>query len=241
MILTPLSLAGPRQTIEEQVANANSQNLRVPLDTKAKWCLGMAEGILHTHRAATTFHLDMKPGNVLLEDDDTVRIIDWQQQGMCRATHPPSEATLLAGPKIRRIVDKLRPGPDGQPRVVFAPRPGTWPESGLREAYVAWKAEDPAAVEAAEVYMLGRTMWMALEQVAESVAAATKLTAWTNKSADIPIAWKQAVMRCLEFEPAQRSTLEDLVRFWRDQVAPRDPARNGSSVVNVSVRIHIPR
>lgn len=114
---------------------ANAQDDRITLNTKAKWCLGMAEGILHTHRAANTFHMDMKPANVLLEENGTPVIIDWQQQGKFRGTHPPSEATLSTNPKIRPIVDKMRPESDGQSRLILAPKPGTWSEAGLREAY----------------------------------------------------------------------------------------------------------
>lgn len=192
----------------------------------------MAEGIRHTHRAGNTFHMDMKPANVLLEDDDTARIIDWQQQGMFRGTHPPSEATLLANPKIRRIVDKMRLGPDGQPLVIFTPQAGTWSEAGLREAYTQWKIENSPGIEAAEVYMLGRTMWMVLEQVPEAVAAGTQHTAWT--SPDVPASWREAVMRCLEFDPTQRLRIEDMVRFWRDQVTLSD-LRAGASFVTVNI------
>lgn len=164
-----------KQTIEEQIvlANKGQQGRRIPLATKAKWCLGMAEGLLHTHRTARTFHMDMKLGNVLVEDDDddTPRIIDWQQQGMCRATHPP-EATLRPGhPKIQKIEDKMRVDKNGKPLVVFAPQPGTWPEGGLREAYMLWKAENPAGIKAAELFMLARTMWHLLEQREETLDA----------------------------------------------------------------------
>lgn len=221
------------QTIEEQVVRANAQGYRIALGIKAEWCLGMAEGILHTHRAANTYHMDMKPANVLLEDNGTTPvIIDWQQQGMFRGTHPPTEATLSTNPKIRRIVDRMRVGPDGQPLLIFAPTPGTWPETGLREAYTKWKAENPRGIEAAEVYMLGRTMWMVLEQVSEADAAATQETTW--KSMDIPESWWGFVMRCLEDEPAHRLRIEDVVRFWQDQVTMRD-LRDCAYIINLNV------
>lgn len=202
-----------KQTISEQVVLANKKRLRIPPSTKAKWCLGIAEGILHTHRVAKTFHMDMKPANVLIEDDDTARIIDWQQQGMCRATHPP-EATLGFNPKIQKIVDKMRLDQNGQPIVIFTPQPGTWPEEGLRDAYVRWKAENSSGLEAAELFMTARTFWHVLEQRGET----TDPIIWSKESMDIPESWREVVEACLVEDPAKRPALETVVEFWRKQV-----------------------
>lgn len=202
-----------KQTIDDQVRLANEKRLRVPPLTKAKWCLGISEGILHTHRVAKTFHMDMKPSNILVEDDDTVRIIDWQQNGMCRATHPP-EATLGFNPKIQKIVDKMRLDENGQPFVVFTPQPGTWPEEGLRDAFVKWKAENSRGIEAAELFMAARTFWHLLEQREET----TDPTIWSEESRDIPQSWREAVEACLHENSAQRPALETVVEFWKKQV-----------------------
>ncbi|KAG8161954.1 hypothetical protein KVR01_007719 [Diaporthe batatas] len=202
-----------KQTVAEQIKRANNKGQRIPLSTKANWCLGIVAGLLHTHRVAKTFHMDMKPANILVEDDSTVRIIDWQQQGLCRATHPP-EATMGSNPKIRKIVDKMRLDQDGQPVVIFTPRLGTWPEDGLREAYVRWKAENPRGIEAAEVFMTARTLWHVLEQREETADAAV----WAERSVDIPQGWREAVDACLVDDPAERPALEALVEFWKEQV-----------------------
>lgn len=202
-----------KQTISVQIGLANKKRHRIPLLTKAKWCLGIAEGILHTHRVAKTFHMDMKPANVLIEDDDTVRIIDWQQQGMCRATHPP-EATLGFNPKIQKIVDKTRLDTSGKPIVIFTPQPGTWPEEGLRDAYVRWKAENSRGIEAAESFMTARTFWHVLEQREETIDSSI----WSKESMDIPESWKEMVEACLVEDPARRPALETVVEFWKKQV-----------------------
>lgn len=202
-----------KQTIDHQVRLANEKRLRIPLLTKAKWCLGIAEGNLHTHRVAKTFHMDMKPSNVLVEDDDTVRIIDWQQNGMCRATHPP-EATLGFNPKIQKIVDKMRLDKNGQPLTIFTPQPGTWPEEGLRDAFIRWKAENSRGLEAAEMFMAARTFWHVLEQTEET----TDPTIWSEESRDIPESWMETVQACLNENPAERPTLETVVEFWKKQV-----------------------
>lgn len=207
-----------KQTISVQIGLANKKRLRIPPRIKAKWCLGIAEGILHTHRVAKTFHMDMKPANVLIEDDETVRIIDWQQQGMCRATHPP-EATLGLNPKIQRIVDKMRLDQNGQPIVIFTPPPGTWPEEGLRGAYIRWKAENSRGLEAAELFMTARTFWHILEQREET----TDPTIWSNESMDIPESWREVVEACLVEDPAKRPALETVVEFWKKQVEASHP------------------
>lgn len=207
-----------KQTVAEQIRLANVGRVRIPLETKRKWCLGIVEGILHAHRAGGMFHMDMKPGNVLVEDDGSVRIIDWQQMGMCRATHPP-EATLGSYPKVQKIVDKMRLDQDGQPFVVFTPRPDTWPEDGLRDAYVKWKEENPRGIEAAEVFMVARTMWHILEQREETTDAAV----WGEESEDVPESWREAVESCLVEDPAERPTLETVVEFWRGQVEAELP------------------
>lgn len=202
-----------KQTISVQIGLANKKRLRIPPLTKAKWCLGIAEGLLHTHRVAKTFHMDMKPANVLIEDDDTVRMIDWQQQGMCRATHPP-EATLGFNPKIQKIVDKMRLDRNGQPVVIFTPKPGTWPEEGLRDAYVRWKAENSRGIEAAELFMTARTFWHVLEQREETIDPSI----WSKESVDIPKSWREMVEACLIEDPARRPALETVVEFWKKQV-----------------------
>lgn len=206
-----------KQTISEQIGLANKKRLRISLSTKAKWCLGIAEGILHTHRVAKTFHMDMKPANVLIEDDDTVRIIDWQQQGMCRATHPP-EATLGFNPKIQKIFDKMRLDQNGQPIVIFTPQPGTWPEEGLRDAYIRWKVENSRGLEAAELFMTARTFWHVLEQREET----TDPSIWSRESMDIPESWRETVEACLVENPAKRPALETVVEFWKKQVEASD-------------------
>lgn len=206
-----------KETISGQIRNANHQRIRIAPSFKAKWCLGIAEGILQTLRVAKTFHMDMKPANVLIEDDDTVRIIDWEQNGMCRATHPP-EATLGENPKIQKIVDKMRLDRNGQPIVIFTPQPRTWPEEGLRDAYVRWKAENSRGIEAAELFMMAKTFWYLLEQKGVPKEETTDPTVWSQQSMDIPKSWKEAVEACLVENPAKRPTLETVVEFWKKQV-----------------------
>ncbi|KAI7778422.1 phosphotransferase enzyme family protein [Diaporthe eres] len=182
-----------KQTISEQIRLANKKQIRIPPLTKAQWCLGIAEGILHTHRVAKIFHMDMKPANVLIEDDDTVRIIDWQQQGMCRATHPP-EATLGFTPKIQKIVDKMRLDQNGQPIVIFTPQsgPGQKRVSGMPTSN-------------------GKRRTRAREETIDP-------TIWSKEAMDIPGSWRETVEACLIEDPAKRPALETVAEFWKKQV-----------------------
>lgn len=204
-----------KETLESQILDANKKGDRIPLHVKTKWCLELANVLAWIHRELGSFHMDMKPGNILVEDDNTLRIIDWQQQGVSRFTGPP-EAEIDADLTLLRIVDRMIPvqGENHEHYVVFSPQEGREPEAGLREAYYLWKEVSPRGIEAAEVYMLGgRTMWMLLEQFMPSKAP----TVWTDKSADIPDAIKQFVERCLSVNPVERPRLDELVSFWRSQ------------------------
>ncbi|PNH45140.1 hypothetical protein VD0004_g2639 [Verticillium dahliae] len=38
----------------------------------------MARAVLHIYCIAKTFHMDIKPGNILIDDTDGIRLIDWE-------------------------------------------------------------------------------------------------------------------------------------------------------------------
>ena len=39
----------------------------------------MAAAVEHTHLVAHTYHMDIKPGNFLLDEDSNLVLIDWEQ------------------------------------------------------------------------------------------------------------------------------------------------------------------
>lgn len=78
-----------RATLDDQITRAGDR--RIPLARKARWCRDMASAVLHTHRVAGTYHMDVKPGNMLIDDADGIRLIDWEQSGVSMFTHSREE------------------------------------------------------------------------------------------------------------------------------------------------------
>ncbi|CCF45945.1 hypothetical protein CH063_14861 [Colletotrichum higginsianum] len=165
----------------------------------------MALAIQHTHQVAESFHMDLKPGNILVDDENNLRLIDWEQSGFSMFTHPP-EIT----------VDQEA---EEEPRIIYTPHVGG-PRRNQKWGFPdwnvlpEWKTTCPRAAELAEVFSLGRTMWMLLEQVEQSADRAR----WTAAARDVPEEWKNMVMRCIERDPNNRPELDEVVAFWRRQV-----------------------
>ncbi|KAJ0315571.1 hypothetical protein Brms1b_006024 [Colletotrichum noveboracense] len=204
-----------RDSVDEQVLRANKANTRLPLGLRAKWCYQMALAIQHTHQVAGSYHMDLKPGNMLVDGDDNVRLIDWEQSGVSMFTHPP-EVTIDQEAEESAV---LKNATKNKPRIIYTPHEGA-PRKNQKwgfpdwNVFPEWKRTCPRAAELAEVFSLGRTMWMLLEQVEQSPDAAV----WTEASKDVPAAWKAMVMRCIERDPNDRPELDEVVAFWEKQV-----------------------
>lgn len=84
-----------------------------------------------------------------------------------------------------------------------------WPKWNV---FPLWRDSFPRALEAAEVFSLGRTMWM-LEQVAQSEVEDLDevFVAWSEAAQDISNDWKAVVTRCLDPDPNERIGLLELV------------------------------
>lgn len=50
----------------------------LPLRQLALWCYQRTAALGHAHPSAHTFHTDIKPGNMLIADDDGLVLIDWE-------------------------------------------------------------------------------------------------------------------------------------------------------------------
>ncbi|KAL2760409.1 hypothetical protein ACRALDRAFT_1059775 [Sodiomyces alcalophilus JCM 7366] len=201
-----------RATLDDQITKAGDR--RIPLARKARWCRDMAAAVLHTHRVAGAYHMDLKPGNMLVDDTDGIRLIDWEQSGVSMFTHA-KEVTIDQG--AREEQEKGRK--HKKPRIVYIPRTGPkrcnlpwgYPDWNV---FPEWKCTCPRAAELAEVFSLGRVMWMLFEQVEQSPAP----TVWTNRSNDVPDKWKAMANRCLELDPNRRPELDELVDFWEREL-----------------------
>ncbi|QYS96994.1 Protein kinase domain-containing protein [Trichoderma simmonsii] len=150
---------------------ANTSESQIPLKQKAKWFHQMCLAITHTHRVAHTFHMDIKPGNFVIDDQENLILIDWEQSGAPATTlAPEADGTW--------DVEEQDMNENGSPKLVYTkytgPERRNMPEGSGRESFSIWnvfpewQASCPRAVELAEVFALGRTMWMLLSQTANN-------------------------------------------------------------------------
>jgi hypothetical protein len=200
-------------TIDERVRKSNEIGTRLKLTEKALWCFQMASAIHHTHFTAQNFHMDVKPTNVLVDDNRDIILIDWEQSGAPLCTLAPEangffdvEEVPIPGSKESRLVYKKYEGPprennDAQPK---------W------NVFPIWRYTCPRALEAAEVFSLGRTMWMLLAQVPEHEVEDLEAFEiwWSEESSDIPEDWKPVMRKCLVSDANERMRLSDLMSFW---------------------------
>ncbi|KAJ8127959.1 hypothetical protein O1611_g5676 [Lasiodiplodia mahajangana] len=208
------------------IAAANSSRSRISLRQKAKWCYQMSLALAHTHGVMHTFHMDIKPGNFLVDDDKSLRLIDWERSGAPASTlAPEADGTW-------DVAEQETTGEEGSKRLVYTkytgPERRNMPEGGGQESFniwnvfPEWQASCPRASELAEVFALGRTMWMLLSQTVDCFDEIEHpndvQVTWGNES-DIPSHWIREVEKCMERDPNERPLLRDLVEFWEVEVA----------------------
>ena len=202
-------------TIDDQIEDANATGARLPLIQKAGWCFQMASAIGHTHFTARTFHMDIKTVNIVLDARRDLLLIDWEQGGANLYTLAPEadgswdvqEAIRATESARSKLLYKEYSGPDRANLAWSRPKWNVFP---------IWRDSYPRALEAAEVFSLGRTMWMLLEQVTESDMEdhVEIVSSWSDGVIDIPQLWKDVVSRCLDPDPNERISLSELVDLW---------------------------
>ena len=199
-------------TLDDQIQNSKATGARLPLIDKAAWCFQMVSAIAHTQFTSHTFHMDIKPANFVLNSRKDLILIDWEQSGAALYTLAPEAdgswdvKEARTGPEPKLVYEKYC-GPDRENLAWGRPKWNVFPH---------WRDFYPQALEAAEVFSLGRTMWMLLEQVTQSeVEELDKVVvSWSDIAKDIPEDWKSVVSRCLHPDPNERIGLSELVDFW---------------------------
>lgn len=94
-------------TLDHQIRNHNEIGKRIPLAAKARWCFQLASAIAHTHHVAHTYHMDIKPTNVLLDDNRDMLLIDWEQSGAPKCTIAPEADGSWDVEEVRTFRDEL--------------------------------------------------------------------------------------------------------------------------------------
>lgn len=222
----------PGGSAASRIEDSNKMGVRIPLDIKARWCANMTAAIFHVHRVAKTYHMDIKPGNFVADASDNLLLCDWEQHDAPATTLAPEAdgtwdviedfITLPAGRPLLRYTRY-----NGSPRRnvdedVLGEAPWhTW------NVFPIWSNEHPWALELAEVFSLGRSMWALLRQPEsdfDNIKHPDQLITDWDKSEDIPNTWKQIVDRCMSRDPNERPDLSELVTFWTNEWSPQKAA-----------------
>lgn len=198
---------------------------RIPPSWKAKWCFQLADALYHVHHKGRSWHQDLKPPNILLDDECNVVIIDWEQ-GIGGAITFIS-ASEVDGSFDLEVKSSGSSANDSLPELVYIPYQGPPRINNIIgipqwDVFPQWHELSPRAVEAADVFSLGSTMFLLLEEIGlerqpglGDYSRTRRL--WTDKSADIPQEWKDNVTACTRQDANDRLTLTEVRAFWGNE------------------------
>ncbi|KAI0003448.1 hypothetical protein F4779DRAFT_634602 [Xylariaceae sp. FL0662B] len=197
-------------SLDSHIERNNESGERIPLSRKAKWCYQMAAAVAHTHF----------PGNFLLDADSSLVLIDWEQCDAPVTTAAPEiDGTwdveeIRAGPTTTLRYTKYT-GPDRRNMPLTTPGDNGW---NVWNVFLVWSKRYPKALELAEVFSLGRCMWMLLRQpdmnAFENIESTEEVVEDWDSSQDIPEHWRHVVRSCLKHDPNERIGLRELTAFW---------------------------
>jgi hypothetical protein len=144
-----------RGTLDDQVTGCKSNGTRIGLQDKALWCFQLSSTLAHTHHVGHTYHMDIKPANIVVDDHGNAVLIDWEQSGAPLCTLAPEangdwdvEEISQPGTSSKLVYTHY----NGTVRVNFPMGRPKW------NVFPEWSRRWPRACEAAEVFSLGRTM-----------------------------------------------------------------------------------
>jgi hypothetical protein len=214
----------PNGNLAAYIEKSNATGQRIPTKKKAKWCYQMAAAVAHTHFDAKTYHMDLKPGNFMIDADWNLVLIDWEQNDAPVTTAAPEidgtwdveEIQLQNSNTILHYIKYT--GPERKNMPDTTPGNNGW---NVWNVFPVWSKQCPKASELAEVFSLGRSMWILLRQ--PDVGRFTDITAteeisedW-EMSEDIPVSWRDIVDKCLRKDSNNRIGLRELLTVWQNQ------------------------
>ncbi|KAF2763492.1 hypothetical protein EJ05DRAFT_41201 [Pseudovirgaria hyperparasitica] len=212
-------------SISDYIERSNQSGEEIPLLLKAQWCHQMSSAVAHVHHEGHTYHMDLKPGNFLLDRDLNAVLIDWEQDDAPISTAAPEidgtwdveEVTLDSRPLLRYT---KYAGPARRNTAATTPGTNGW---NTWNVFPVWTRECPRAAELAEVFSLGRSMWMVLSEPTgatfEDISSSDEVVVdWQHGHGhNLPAAWIAVVNTCVDSDPNKRPSLAYLERFWESQ------------------------
>ncbi|KAF2457797.1 kinase-like domain-containing protein [Lineolata rhizophorae] len=195
------------------------ERTRISLKRKAKWCYQLVSAMAHVHFVASAWHQDLKPPNILIDDNDDLLLIDWEQVGQGGFFIAPESdgtfdvSTVEEDGGKQKLVYTRYEGPRRVNNTLSHPEWNVLP---------TWKEEHPKAVELAEVHSTGATLYLLLEQVrlvhVEGVSDySAEEVRWSEWSDDIPQSWKESITKCRMLDPNERIGMMELLEFWKTE------------------------
>ena len=181
------------------------------LEQKAQWCFQLVSAIHHVHFAGNRYHIDLKPSNMVLDSNLNLIVIDWENEGANKSIRPPEadgsfdvHAEELPSGEIRLKYEKY-----------IGPRRQNSASTLVWNVFPIWNRECRLAVELAQVYSLGRAMWMILTRTPSEELKDRDIW-WVSEAIEaIPDSWKKVIENCICKDPNDRVRLEVLLQFWK--------------------------
>lgn len=208
-------------SLGDYIEKKNKSGERIHRSQKARWCYQMAAAIAHTHFVAHTYHMDIKPGNFLLDADLHLVLIDWEQCDAPITTAAPEidgtwDVEEIPAENMTNALQYTKyTGPERRNMPLTTPGSKGW---NVWNVFPVWNEQCPKALELAEVFSLGRSMWMLLRQpdmnAFEDITSTEEVVEDWGLSEDIPAHWRQVVHDCLKQNPNDRIRLSELLTFW---------------------------
>ena len=163
--------------------------------------------------------MDMKPGNFLIDDNDDLVLIDWEQSDAPPTTLAPEadgtwnleEVDVEDGMKRSRYRFIKYTGPSRSNMSEDLSGGNTW---NVWNVFPIWSKSHPRALELAEVFSLGRSMWMVLRQPDmdfDDIEHSNDMIIDWDDAEDNPHRWRTNAMQCMPNDPNERPDLDQLM------------------------------
>ncbi|CAK7197882.1 hypothetical protein SEUCBS139899_000532 [Sporothrix eucalyptigena] len=208
----------PRGDLAGVLEDANTKGTLIPLQRKAKWCLQLARTVDHTHNMLHTYQMDIKPGNILVDEADNIQLIDWEQSGAPATTlAPEADGTWDVHQTSSKLVYTKYDGP-GRRNMPVGGGTRTFHNWNV---FPVWQQTCPKATELAEVFALGRTMWMILTQMSgvdfNNINHPDEIQVTWHDRDELPLVWVDMVVKYMERDPNSRPAIADVITFWEGE------------------------